>query len=210
MIFRPELAKLIKQGKKSQTRRMIDSRTCRYRPGKAYALQPGRGKSAIGRITVTDVREERLGDISFQDARREGFRTTGDFFDYWQSLHGSVDLDLRVWVISFEPGDVTDAPRLLAARSGGSGGDYTSNPHLAMSDEGEAVSQAEQARFSHGASERDDQKRREKVAQGRKLTEQGLNLMRSGLEDAGRDVRRTVRAIEHHVASLDRKLGDAA
>src|ERR1700752_548908 len=102
MIFRPELAKLILQRKKTQTRRLITDRT-RSRPyliDKSYAVCPGRGKFAVCRVTLTDIRKARLGDLSLKDAKREGFVTTADFFDYWERLHGRVYRDLVVWVLS--------------------------------------------------------------------------------------------------------------
>lgn len=45
VIFRPELARKIIRGEKTMTRRPIKpgETTCRYRPGRDYAVQPGRG-----------------------------------------------------------------------------------------------------------------------------------------------------------------------
>jgi len=40
--------------------------------GRTYAVQPGRGKKAVGRIRVTKIRRERLGDISDADCYAEG------------------------------------------------------------------------------------------------------------------------------------------
>ena len=40
--------------------------------GKTYAVQPGRGKKAVGRIRITKIRRERLGDISEEDCLAEG------------------------------------------------------------------------------------------------------------------------------------------
>ena len=37
---------------KNQTRRTANSLTPRYRVGKTYAIQPGRGKPAVGRIRI--------------------------------------------------------------------------------------------------------------------------------------------------------------
>ena len=163
MIFRPELAKLILQGKKTQTRRPMKQATCRYQAGKSYALQPGRGKLAAGRITITEVRQEFLGDLSLKDAKREGFVTTDEFFDYWRGLYGSANPVLRVWVISFQLGDRTDVPRLLAPTAGGFRGDYTSLPYRAMRDAGEALSDAELEKYSGSAREFGDMLRRERA-----------------------------------------------
>lgn len=78
---------------------------CRYKPEHDYALQTGRGKEAEPgiRLYVTAVRQERLGEISFEDARAEGFRTRQEFFDYWTELYGELEPDTLVWVISFRP-----------------------------------------------------------------------------------------------------------
>jgi uncharacterized protein YhfF len=94
MIFQPELVRLIRQGRKTQTRRLVKtSQSCRYKPGKNYAVQPGRGEPAIARIQITAVRQERLGDIAYTDARAEGFATTDDFKTYWISVHDKAWLE---------------------------------------------------------------------------------------------------------------------
>lgn len=117
MIFRLELARLIAQGKKTQTRRRVKSgeSKCRYVEGRAYTIQTGRGKPGNGQITITAVRQERASDITLHDAKREGFRTTSEFLEYWDQLHGEGFRDALVWVISFERGDTRDTPRLLRA-----------------------------------------------------------------------------------------------
>lgn len=131
MIFQPDAIDLIRQRRKTQTRRpvqllkpprpAIPEKTCRYHPGRTYSVQPGRGQRGILHITIMDVRQELLGQITQQDARREGFQFTSQFMQRWEQLHGVVDPDQPVWVISFVVGDLTDhfdRPRLLAATPG--------------------------------------------------------------------------------------------
>jgi hypothetical protein len=102
MIFSPELAELVVTGRKTETRRKVrEGELCRYKVGRTYAVQPGRTKHGIGRIRVTEMCRERLGDIDVSGARREGFPTVGWFFDYWRRLHGGVDPEQEVWVIRF-------------------------------------------------------------------------------------------------------------
>lgn len=90
MIFRPELVELIKQGKKTQTRRPVKrpGERSRYKEGHVYSVQPGRTKPGELKITITAVRVEPVGLISDADVRREGFKSRADFFTYFQLLYG--------------------------------------------------------------------------------------------------------------------------
>jgi len=101
MIFGPELVEKFLDGEKTETRRLVKEgeTECRYVPGRDYAVQPGRRRHAIGRIAITNVRREKLGEITQDGAVREGFPTVRAFLDYWRRLHGKVDPDQEVWVI---------------------------------------------------------------------------------------------------------------
>lgn len=97
MIFRPELVRKVLEGHKTQTRRRARAgEQPNYTPGRMYAVQPGRGQKAMARILVVDVQRQALGDVTFRDARAEGFRTRDEFFTYWRELHGlGVRAELR-------------------------------------------------------------------------------------------------------------------
>ena len=60
---------------------------------------------AASRITleVTDVRVERLGDVSESDARAEGVQSVAEFKELWASINGpsSWGANPWVWVVSF-------------------------------------------------------------------------------------------------------------
>lgn len=153
MIFTPPLARAVATGRKTQTRRPVKGdKPCRYQAGHSYAVQPGRGKEAIARLRVLDVHDELAGDITFADARREGFRTTLEFKAAWVSLYDKAWLDghnddaieatavqrfderhagTPVWVITFTLD--RDHVRLLA-RPTRTSGDYTDNHRLAIDD----------------------------------------------------------------------------
>lgn len=103
MQFKPDLAEKVKTGEKTQTRRLVKAgewlylsddgskvvfagtRT-KWKTGKTYAIQPGRGMASIGRFLLLDIRRERLGAIREQDAIAEGVdkNCPGD----WQNCPG--------------------------------------------------------------------------------------------------------------------------
>ena len=100
MIFKEVLLAKVLDGTKTMTRRSATGR--RYHVGRDYAVQPGRGKFAVARVRVTGTRTEFLGDISYPDALREGFRSTVQFASYWFDLYGDFNQSERVQVIEFE------------------------------------------------------------------------------------------------------------
>jgi hypothetical protein len=158
MLFRPDLAQLILEGRKTQTRRIVKHGDWPYtllrvvkainRHGRliwkvndgtvdwlseagaggfndgsrgdgcgsyrqpTYAVQPGRGKLAIGRIRFTAIRSENLWDISIGDVEREGLRPADrtidfldDFRDTWDLLNPDKPYRWQdnpaVWVLTF-------------------------------------------------------------------------------------------------------------
>jgi hypothetical protein len=110
VIFKPELVEKILAGEKTETRRLVKYENgrevpCRYEKGKYYALQPGRTKPGIRgvKLKILAVDREHLGQMEHRKALREGFSGTGEFFRYWERLHGRVVPDLvEVWAIRFE------------------------------------------------------------------------------------------------------------
>lgn len=114
MIFSPDLAEKVVAGQKTVTRRPRTGSNpsgkpggwsddpCRYKPGQSYAVQPGRGKKAIGRIRVLSVRPETMTQLDDDEARLEGFANTSEFVAKWLATYGKGSwLDI-VWRIEFE------------------------------------------------------------------------------------------------------------
>lgn len=102
MIFGFDMADKVLTGLKTETRRRgRGDSPCRYVAGRDYAVQRGRGMHSEGRVRVSYVRREALGEIDNAGARREGFADRAAFFRYWAELHGHVNMAERVWVIAF-------------------------------------------------------------------------------------------------------------
>ena len=107
MIFKDELCAKVLNGEKTQTRRIkkenerlipgdqyfpdavmrysehpSDPRyeVVKWQVGRTYAVQPGRGKKAVGRIKLLAIREERLQEINGADAIAEGWPRDREFF----------------------------------------------------------------------------------------------------------------------------------
>lgn len=105
MIFKPEMIERILAGDKTVTRRpIVGNADCRYKVGREYALQPGRGKKSVGRILIKDIRATQLGpQLTILESAKEGFGSFRDFRDYWEDLYGVPWHSLqRVWRIEFE------------------------------------------------------------------------------------------------------------
>lgn len=137
MIFKDELCQAVLDGNKTQTRRLVRVEEryisngaipatvyawhkIKWQVGRTYAIQPGRGKKAVGRFRLTEIRQERLQDIDEAGAIAEGVQRgkwykAGDlsvFFSaremfgaLWDSIHRKGDRwvdNPEVWVLEFE------------------------------------------------------------------------------------------------------------
>jgi len=82
------------------TRLVVSGRT-KWQVGKSYAIQPGRRKKAVGRIEITGIYQERLGQMTAEDALAEGFASLEEFQQTWIQIHGHYDPNQSVWVVTF-------------------------------------------------------------------------------------------------------------
>lgn len=110
MNFRPELAAKVMAGEKTVTRRLVSDNPrspwyrerCGLRPGQTYAVCPGRGKNAVGRVRVLAVMSEPLGTLAWPEAKHEGFASTLAFREAWIAINGGYDPEAVVWRVVFE------------------------------------------------------------------------------------------------------------
>lgn len=237
MILTPQQERLVMRGGKTQHRLPMrrDEARCRFQLGQSYAVQPGRGRAARGRVLVTDVRAELAGDVTFDAARAEGFRTRDEWRCAWVRRHDarwcaqlsaySAEGDLvaepgdevllerfaerhadrPVWAITFRV-DTSHVPRLPHRQSERG---YTSNPRDAMVDEPEAVDAATQARISDEARGRDVVRRgwleQQALDSSRTLEQQLADVRRRG-RVVGVDLRDDERAVQRRLFAMARKV----
>lgn len=109
MNFRPELAQAVMAGRKTVTRRLTSDNprspwfkgACSLKVNQTYAVCPGRGKNAIGRVRIRSVRKERLGWLGPHDAIHEGFPDVWSFQAAWAEINGTYTPGALVWRVEF-------------------------------------------------------------------------------------------------------------
>lgn len=72
-----------------------------YEVGQSRAVQEGRGKPAISRITLETITLTRACDTTLEQARLEGFASVEDFLELWVRMHGEKNLETPAWGITF-------------------------------------------------------------------------------------------------------------
>jgi len=204
MIFQPRFVRLIFKGRKTQTRRPVkEGEThCRYKKGRTYAVQRGKGKAAVAKIKILSVEMERLGDICYKDARREGFKTRDEFKESWKDIYGEYDADQEVWAISF----ALEADEVLLLAADSSHG-YTDEPRYALEGEPEAVPPDEVANFTKSVeAKKRFQVQRSDEMQAREIRSASLALEKKLVEAhrSGKNVKGTIETIKAEIAALER------
>lgn len=101
MILRPDLARAVARGTKTQLRRrtIIDPLTrhpkpCTFAVGETHPIVASNANSndePLANIVITSAHLQVLADISFpRDVHAEGFRTTADFARFWMTVYDSA------------------------------------------------------------------------------------------------------------------------
>ncbi|MEH3055464.1 MAG: hypothetical protein PGN13_16205 [Patulibacter minatonensis] len=113
--FKPQLLPKALDGSKTVTRRQMSDRprspwlrdgSRLPKPGQIKKVLPGRGNGpAKGEVRIVWVNWVRLGDITTDEALREGFNSVEEFEAAWMLINGGWDADEIVWRVEFEPVD---------------------------------------------------------------------------------------------------------
>lgn len=91
--------KAIFNGRKTQARIIEKPQYCK--PGRTVAIQSEHCTQSMGRIEITNVYNERLGDMSIDDVQSEGFDDRTQFIEWWKKINRDYDPDIVVWVVEF-------------------------------------------------------------------------------------------------------------
>jgi len=101
ILFKPEHVEPILRGEKTQTRRIG---RCRWRPGSIHQAKTSlkKGSKPFALLRIVSVRQERLGDISEDDAKKEGYSSVEAYKEVFKRIYGWWDENELVWVVDFE------------------------------------------------------------------------------------------------------------
>jgi len=101
MLFKKKHIEMILAGRKTQTRR-LPGKSANYSMGRVYAIRDSWFSKAQGFILITRKFKQRLGEISLEDIRREGYNTLEEFRKAWEEIHGHESWRPNQTVIVYE------------------------------------------------------------------------------------------------------------
>jgi hypothetical protein len=93
-----EFQKII-EGRKTQTRRI---HAHEWHVGKTYKIRNKLFGKGTHKILITRKFKQRLGDITPEDVKKEGFNTLEEFKQTWEKIYGSWDPNIIVTVYEFK------------------------------------------------------------------------------------------------------------
>lgn len=101
-LYRKLLLEKIRKGEKTRTTRPIEPKPGRsvYSVGQIIGVRAGYTKFKDF-VKITARHRERLGDLTQEDAKKDGFSSLEEFQKFWTDLYG-WNPDQVVWVYDFE------------------------------------------------------------------------------------------------------------
>jgi hypothetical protein len=104
MMFKKDLLDLVLSGRKTQTRRRHKNP---LKEKQKYVVKRNWYKNTEQYIQITKVYPQKLGDVSEEEAIKEGFSSLDRFREAWIRINGNWDPEMEVTVYEFE---LTDPP----------------------------------------------------------------------------------------------------
>lgn len=107
MMFDEETKDMICDGSKDVTRRLynINRRPAipAHEGGKPHKIKIDRTKKVYGEIEILTCTVQYWGDLTEEDAQREGFPKKATYKEYFYATNGLINDDDLVWVVEFKP-----------------------------------------------------------------------------------------------------------
>jgi len=98
-MFKKDLLDLVLSGRKTQTRRRHKNP---LKEGRIYAVKRNWLEATGEYIRITKVYPQKLGDVSEEEAIKEGFSGLDKFREAWIRINGNWDPEMEVTVYEFE------------------------------------------------------------------------------------------------------------
>ena len=92
---------MILAGRKTQTRRLL-GKSANYSVGWVYAVRDRWFSKAQGYILITRKFRQKLGDISLEDVKKEGYNSLQEFRRAWEEVNGLGSWDPKQIVTVYE------------------------------------------------------------------------------------------------------------
>ena len=105
LLFKKQFITKIREGTKTQTRRLKQPR---LKIGRKYSLRENYQTILPDKILITDIYPQYLGDITPEDVKREGFTEKTEFMKVWTEIYGEYDPEMDIWVVEFQYLDPTE------------------------------------------------------------------------------------------------------
>ena len=101
MLFKRKHIEMILAGRKTQTRR-LPGKSANYSVGRVYAITDRWFSKPQGHILITRKFRQRLGEISLEDVRKEGYNSLEEFRRAWEKIHGPGSWQPNLTVTAYE------------------------------------------------------------------------------------------------------------
>ncbi|MBN1358121.1 ASCH domain-containing protein [Candidatus Bathyarchaeota archaeon] len=99
ILFKSHLIARILQKRKTQTRRLHKRK---WQVGRNYAITDRWFSKPKGHIRIKRLFQQRLGDVSEDEAKAEGYESLADFQEDWKAITGYWNPDETVTAYEFE------------------------------------------------------------------------------------------------------------
>jgi len=101
MLFKKKHIEMILAGRKTQTRR-LPGKSANYSVGRVYAIRDGWFSKAQGYILITRKFRQKLGDINFEEVKKEGYNSLQEFRWAWEEVNGQGSWGPQQIVTAYE------------------------------------------------------------------------------------------------------------